>query len=250
MVCWYHRFFRTIASRMNTLKHLAFIPDGNMRWARRNNVSAIEGYHAGLTTVERLAAHAIDLGIPYLSFYLLSLENLRGRSQSWNDSFFDFARRMRPNLFTNPIFSKTQVRILGDTNQLPDYFQKELEKITVPKPDCKTTLAIAVAYTGRDEIMRAIQRYYAQHVGQPSAPLTEESFSNHLDSAGMPDPDLLIRSGDTHRLSGFLPWQLTYTELRFLPDLWPDLTTETVDAVIADFQTCRRNHGRERDFAS
>lgn len=230
--------------KMNSLNHIAFIADGNMRWAKQHNLSAVGGYEAGLSAVEKVIIHAQGLNIPYLTFYLLSLENIKRRSAPWKKNFFGFALRALRTLRDKPLFEKTQLRVIGDLSQLPENVREELARCCVEKPNSVMTVVIAIAYTGKDEMVRAMQKWQADPERQ--APLTEEGFEKYLDTYGIPDPDLLIRSGDAWRLSGFLLWQLAYTELRFVPDLWPDFTSAHLDAIIQSFHKSERNYGQER----
>jgi undecaprenyl diphosphate synthase len=235
--------------------HVAFVPDGNTRWARVHNLSLVKGYEAGVQAVDKITAYANQIGIGYLTFYLLSLENVRRRSDPWLLNFFEFAKTAIRD------FSKRvrqyKIVVIGNTSYLPDFLQNELnELVDQTKDNSGIVLILAVAYSGQDEILRAINALLRARLSADSAlpttsalnasPITISEFSQYLDMKNIPPPDLLIRSANEFRLSGFLLWHLDYTELAFAPEFWPDFSINRFREILQDYQQRPRYFGRER----
>lgn len=238
---------------MNPLPtHVAIIPDGNHRWAQKQGLFPVEGYRAGLQALERIADCAQDLGIPYLTAYLTSLENLNHRSAEWLETFFSFASNAVQEAIQSGMAQKFHIRVIGDLTLLPRNLRLGIEDLVKASQDRRgLTLTVAVAYTGRDEIVRAANRLVAARLqeykkgGTSLLPITEDEFAHALDLQ-TPAPDLLIRSAGEQRLSGFLLWHLAYTEFAFADELWPDFTPERFQMILDDYRKRVRNFGRER----
>lgn len=230
-------------------QHIAIIPDGNSRWAKQRFLSPIEGYRAGAKVVESIALQAKTLGIPYITFYLLSLENFNKRSKPWLDGFFDFATDLAQHYIQRDYLKDFRLRFIGDLNRVPEKLKNFIDELSnASQTNEGPTIIIALAYTGKDEIVRATNAFIKDKVlnSHDHSPLTEAVFEEYLDTNGIPEPDLLIRSGGDIRLSGFLLWQLAYTELIFIPEFWPDFTVQHFNWTIDEFCKRTRNYGRER----
>ncbi len=224
--------------------HVAIIMDGNGRWARQRELPRIEGHRAGIRTVREIVEAAGDIGIGYLTLYTFSSENWNrppGEVLGLMNLLAETLEREVPELHRN----RVRLRTIGDTSILPRRNREALESaIAETSANDGLTLVLALNYGGRDEIVRAV-RGIAEKVASgslDSARIAADTFSAELDTAGMPDPDLLIRTSGEHRLSNFLLWQLAYTELWITDVMWPDFST-------AEFYTALESFvGRERRF--
>jgi len=227
---------------MKPPQHIAIICDGNRRWAKKNHKSEFSGHkHAVETTVENLVDHCLKLNIPYITFWFFSTENWK-RGQLWVKKFFDLFRLLLPKAQDNYLKKGVKFNHIGDLSKLPPDIQKSFNQWQEKsKHNKKLTATIAFNYGGRDEIIRAIKKI-PQNKTQT---LTEKQFSQYLDTSNLPDPDLLIRTGDNNtRLSGFMLWQLAYTQLYFSNLLFPDLTPKQLDKAISWYHTQTQNLGK------
>ena len=218
-------------------KHVAIIPDGNRRWAKKQGKPAMEGHrYAAQTTLPNLTDELERLGIKYFTFWALSTENLTGRSKEELNNLFDLIRFFLKNKLKE--FKKKQVRFktIGDLTSLPDDLQKEILKITKDtKENEKMTIILGLNYGGRDEIIRAIKK---------GKNLTKENLGNYLDTAGIPDPDLIIRTGGEKRLSGFMLWQSEYSELYFSDLYFPDFSAKELEKAVKNYSDRQRRFGK------
>jgi undecaprenyl diphosphate synthase len=238
---------------LNTLKHIAIIPDGNNRWGERNGVSAIGAYTEGANTVEKIVMHVQELGIPYITMYMISLENVQKRSSAWRSMFFKFLENTLDKSLKEKRLPNVRILTIGDLSALPENITKKIREIVASTANNSgTTLIAAVAYPGRDEIARAVTSLLKSlNLGAVEAvdainAITPDMLEKHLDTAGIPFPDLLIRTSGEMRLSGFLLWQLAYTELLFVDELWPDFSVGRLDEAVAAFHKRTRNFGKDR----
>ena len=221
-------------------QHIAIICDGNRRWAKKHHLPEFEGHrYAAEKTLEMLVDHCIKLKIPYLTFWVFSTENWH-RGATWVKKFFSLLR----NGFEKNIdrFNQKGVKLnlIGDLTKLPADIQETLKKWRQQsKSNTKITVTIAINYGGHDEIIRAINKLPKNQV------ITPEIFIKHLDTAGIPDPDILIRPGTRNtRLSGFMSWQIAYTELYYTDILFPDFKPKHLDQAISWFKQQKRNFGK------
>ena len=224
-------------------QHVAIIMDGNRRWAKAKGWNPIEGHKFVTNNVlEPLIERCGDLGIKYLTLWAFSTEN-------WERDKAELEGMMK--LFRFGLKSKAEslmrqgakVQILGDLDRFPkDIAETCRELMEKTKDNTRITVTFALNYGGRDEIMRAFNRFLEEN---PDAKeITPEQFAQHLDTVGLPDPDLIIRPGGQFRLSGFLPWQSVYAELYFTPVLMPDFSAEELDKALEDFQSRQRRFGK------
>lgn len=244
---------------MNLPQHIAIVCDGNRRWAKAKGLPEFSGHqHAVEITMENLIDHSIELNIPYLTFWVFSTENWR-RGQSWVAKYFNLLRQLFTKNFQKLHQKNVKLNVIGDITKLPQdiqtLFSDWLEKT---KNNQKLTLTIAINYGGRDEILRAIKKGFsltgdlakgqvgtAKPEGETLLDLSESDFSNLLDTASLPDPDLLIRTGGNNtRLSGFMLWQLAYTQLYFCDTLFPDFNAPELNQAISWWQTQTQNLGK------
>ncbi len=231
-------------STLNIPEHVAIILDGNGRWAKNKHMPRTYGHTVGSKVVERTVEDASDIGIKYLTVYVFSTENWK-RSQDEVSMLFSLIERYLRSLIKKSKKNNVRCRVIGRRDNMSSSMLQVIEKLEEEtKDNTGLTFTLAINYGGRDEITRAVQGI-AQDVkdGKLNAEdITESTISDYLDTSGMPDPDLLIRTGGDERLSNYLPWQLTYTEFYFTPVLWPAFNkNDLIDAVI-------KYNGRDRRF--
>ena len=214
-------------------KHIAIICDGNRRWARGRGLPEFSGHQQAVeVTMNQLIDRCLELHVPYLTFWVFSTENWR-RGKSWVDKYFKLLRRLFAKNLAKLNQKNVKLNLIGDVTKLPqdiqDLFNEWLEKTSHNQ---KLTLTVAINYGGRDEILRAVKKYGV-------------NFPDHLDTANLPDPDLLIRTGANNtRLSGFMLWQIAYTQLYFCDTLFPDFDAKELDKAISWWQTQTQNLGK------
>ncbi|MBQ8769480.1 MAG: isoprenyl transferase [Oscillospiraceae bacterium] len=229
----------------NVPQHIAIIMDGNGRWAKKRGLPRTAGHSAGAESFRRIANYCRTLGVKYLTVYAFSTEN-------WKRSETEVSGIMRllGNYLNEALrdMEKNHVRFcfFGDLSRLSPKLQKLcLDAQERSSQYHEVQVNFCLNYGGRDEIIRAI-RAYAQDVAEGkknTADLDETVFSEYLDSAGVPDPELVIRPSGEMRLSNFLPWQTVYSEFVFMDVLWPDFGPEELDAAIAEYQRRNRRFG-------
>ena len=227
-------------------RHIAIIMDGNGRWAKKRGLPRTAGHKAGAEAFRRIANYCRTLGVEYLTVYAFSTENWN-RPKEEVDALMvllvDTIVKETPTLMKNNISLQT----IGDLSRLPQATRnKFLECIEQTSQNTGLTLVIALSYSARWEILQATQRM-AQAVREGTLlpeDINEETFSNHLATAQVPDPDLLIRTSGELRISNFLLWQLAYSELYFTNCLWPDFTNEEFYQAIVDYQHRERRFGK------
>ncbi len=220
-------------------RHIAIIMDGNGRWAKRRGLSRIYGHQEGVKATKRVVRAVRQLEIPYLTLFALSTENLQRPKQELN-ALFDLLRQYVKTELDELVEHGIQLKTIGRLELLPKDIQKLVRFALERTKNCKDmTLTIALAYGARDEILRAVEKY----ARAPSRRLRERSFSQLLDTAQLPDPDLLIRTGGEMRVSNFLLWQIAYTELYFTRTLWPDFRRRHLLQAIKEYQRRERRFG-------
>ena len=230
--------------KLNVPRHVAIILDGNGRWAKKRNMPRNLGHVQGAKTVEQIIEDGYNMGIEYITVYAFSTENWK-RSMDEVEALMKLLQKYLIDCIERSTRNNMCVRVIGDKSGLdPNIVARinELEEVTKDATGLKFT--IAINYGGRDEIRRAVTRI-AQDISEhklESQDITEELISSYLDTAGLPDPDLLIRTSGEERLSNFLPWQLAYTEFYFTDVLWPDFSKEDLLTAI------RYYNGRDRRF--
>lgn len=230
----------------NIPKHVAIIMDGNRRWARQRGLSELQGHLEGEKRIEPIVDRAIALGIPYLTFWAFSTENWN-RTKREVEFLLNLYRRNLAKTVDRFHRKQVRIRVIGNLSMFPKDIQKQTrEWIEKTKDNSKMTVNIALSYGGRDELLRAIRRLSTEvsNLKSQISNLNEERFSTFLDTAGQPDPDLLIRTGGELRLSGFMSWQIAYSELYFTETFWPDFTVDRFDEAVREYQRRQRRFGR------
>jgi undecaprenyl diphosphate synthase len=226
-------------------RHVAIIMDGNGRWAAERRLPRIEGHRRGVEAVRRTVEAAGDLGITHLTLFSFSSENWSRPAEEIRDLFGllrRFIRRDLADLHKNGV----RIRIIGSRTDLNDDIQRMLDDaVELTKENSALNLTIAFNYGSRNEIARAATRIAEEVKAGVLAPedMTEELFGSYLDTDGLPDPDLLIRTSGELRLSNFLLWQLAYTEFVFVDTYWPDFNKTHFEEAIAEFQRRNRRFG-------
>ena len=216
-------------------RHIAIILDGNGRWAKRRGLPRTAGHAVGAENFRKIATYCKYIGVDYLTVYAFSTENWK-RPEDEVKTIMRLLRRYLDEAIDTMEKDHIRMKIFGDVAGL----SPELQALVA-----KTFQAnICLNYGGRDEIVQAAKRYAADlAAGKAEAELTEEVFGSYLYSAGIPDPDLLIRPGGEQRISNFLLWQCAYAEFYFTDVLWPDFDTAELDKAIAAFQSRDRRYG-------
>jgi len=226
----------------NLPKHIAIIMDGNRRWAKSRGLNPVKGHEqAALNVIEPLIDRCGQLGIPYVTFWAFSTENWK-RDKIELTGLFNVFRLGLKNLASKFIKKGARLRILGDINKFPkDIAKQSLDMMTQSSKNHKITVTFALNYGGRDEILRAVKKMITDGI-QPDS-VNEELFSSYLDTAGISDPDIVIRTGGEKRTSGYLPWQTVYSELFFTDTLFPDFTPQKLEEIIVAYQQRDRRFG-------
>lgn len=227
-------------------QHVAIIMDGNGRWATARGLDRSEGHIEGVNTVRRITEAASEIGIGYLTLYTFSTENWN-RPKAEVDALMHLIviaiERETPDLIKNNV----RLTMIGDRDRLPDDARRRLEQCMEATSHCTgLTLILALSYSSRWEIREACRQFaidVAAGHASPEEMETDEGFGRYLTTAGIPDPDLLIRTGGDHRVSNFLLWQIAYTEIYVTDTFWPDFSKEDFFRSIADFQNRERRFG-------
>jgi undecaprenyl diphosphate synthase len=225
-------------------RHLAIIMDGNGRWAKERDLPRRKGHHAGADSVEVCLEACGEIGIEYLTLYAFSSENWKRPEAEVRALMGLMAHFLKEK---TPVLMKNNIRLLviGQVERLPDSNRRALER-TIAKTanNDGLTLVVALSYGSREEILEATRSLMeaARDGSIDPASLDEETFANHLYTAGMPDPDLLVRTSGEYRISNFLLWQISYAEIYITKTFWPDFGREQLLEAIGEYQ------GRQRRF--
>lgn len=226
--------------------HIACIMDGNGRWAQQRGEPRVIGHQEGVSSVRDVTEACADLGIDYLTLYTFSTENWE-RPDSEIDALMELlvqtVQEERSTLLENDV----QLQLIGDVSQLPDRCEDMLAKTSTETADNeRMTLTLALSYSGRWEILEAVRGVAKKVQSGELAPedIGSSVFEAELETAGMPDPDLMIRTGGEYRLSNFLLWQCAYTELYITEDFWPDFRRGQLYKAIRSYQNRDRRFGR------
>ncbi|MCQ2421684.1 MAG: isoprenyl transferase [Lachnospiraceae bacterium] len=225
-------------------RHVAIIMDGNGRWAKKRLLPRKAGHVQGSRVAEQICEDAFDLGIEYLTIYAFSTENW-ARPQDEVDALMDLLRKYMKDSIERSSKNNMRVTVIGDISRLAEDLQESirtLERVSANNTGLK--FQVAINYGGRDEILRAVRKLSTRVAAGELSPedITEEVFYSYFDTAGMPYPDLMIRTSGELRTSNFLPWQLAYSEFYFTDVLWPDFNKKELQKAI-DFY-----NGRDRRF--
>lgn len=234
-----------MAEDLKMPRHVAIILDGNGRWAKAKGMPRNYGHAEGAKTVETICEEAYRMGIQYLTVYAFSTENWN-RPREEVDALMKLLRNYMKNCLKTAEKNRMCVRVIGDVSKLDEDLQEkiaELEEAT--KDNDGLHFQVAINYGGRDEIVRVTRKIAAKiSAGELRAEdVTQELLDEHLDTAGLPDPDLLIRTCNEQRISNFLLWQLAYTEFYFTPVAWPDFTKDELLKAVEAYNHRDRKYG-------
>lgn len=225
--------------------HVAIILDGNGRWAKAKGLPRNYGHVQGAKTVEEICEVAYKMGIQYLTVYAFSTENWN-RPQDEVDALMKLLRNYMKNCLKTAEKNRMCVRVLGDKTRLDDDIRARIEELEeATRNNDGLHFQIAINYGGRDELVRAAKKLAESIARGELAPedISEASVNSFLDTAGIPDPDLLIRTCNEQRISNFLLWQLAYTEFYFTPVPWPDFTKEELVKAVEAYTRRDRRYG-------
>ena len=223
---------------MNPVKHVAIIMDGNGRWGIKHKKSRNAGHREGLNTVDMIINQCIYHKIKFLTLYTFSSENWK-RPKNEVTFLFKLLENFLRNKINEIIKKDIKLKFIGEINKLPINLQK-LIKLSEKKTINKKLLLVNIAlnYGSKIELINTIKK-----IKQKKITINEKNIDNNLYTKHLPNPDILIRTGNTHRLSNFLLWQLSYTEIFFEKKLWPDFTGKDFDKIMNKFKNIKRNFG-------
>lgn len=234
---------------MSVPKHIGIIMDGNRRWAKQRGLSASQGHEAGFAALMNIIEAAAERGVSTMTIYAFSTENFKKRSAAEIAGLFELliaglkreAKRMKEH--------GVRLAFLGELAKVPERVQRNIHKaVDLLKSNERIKCNILFNYGGRTEIVSAIRSLI--EAGNSSKEINEELVSQHLYTKGQPDPDLIIRTGGEMRLSNFLIWQMSYSELYFTDTLWPDFDAACLDKALADYAGRARRFGGQNQDAS
>lgn len=221
--------------------HIAFVPDGNGRWAEQRGLPRLSGHQAGAENTQRMVRYLNEYPIKYVTLYGFSTENWSRPEEEVRGLFRlleEFIDQHAPEIHERGI----KVRHLGQLDELPQGLQQAINKaVELTKNNTRMTLNIAFNYGGRAEIIDAVRHLMVD--GFKPQDINENLFSSYLYTAGLPDVDLLIRTGDETRLSNFLIWQTAYSEYHFTKVLWPDFSKKDMDKALLSYSRRQRRFG-------
>lgn len=227
-------------------RHVAVIMDGNGRWAKQRGLPRTEGHVKGVDTVRTITERASQLGIGYLTLYTFSTENWN-RPKDEVDALMNLVvvaiERETPDLIKNNV----RLQMIGDIERMPQFASERLSRCIADTAHCNgLTLVLALSYSSKWEILEGVKSIAARiKAGELAVDdIDDRVFSDSLTTKGMPDPDLLIRTGGDLRISNYLLWQLAYSELYFTPKFWPDFSADDFDEAIIEYQRRERRYGK------
>lgn len=227
-------------------RHVAVIMDGNGRWAKQRGLQRTEGHVKGVETVRKITEIASQIGIGYLTLYTFSTENWN-RPKEEVDALMNLVvvaiERETPDLIKNNV----RLDMIGDIERMPEFARERLTRCIYDTAHCTgLTLVLALSYSSKWEILEAVKSISARvKAGELDIDdIDDACFSNSLTTRGMPDPDLLIRTGGDLRISNYLLWQIAYSELYFTPKYWPDFDKDDFCEAILEYQRRERRYGK------
>lgn len=239
----------SVKDKINTDKlpsHVAIIMDGNGRWAKKRGLSRIFGHQHAVSSVREVTEAAAELGVKYLTLYTFSTENWDRPLEEVNALMDLLVKSIEKE---TPTLKKNNIRLsaIGDFSRLPQPVYNRLQAcIDETKDNTRMTLLLALSYSSRWEIIQAVKEISRQVAAGQLKPeeVDEAKFSSYLTTAGVPDPDLLIRTSGEVRISNFLLWQIAYSELYFTPVNWPDFSKKDFYEAIVSYQSRQRRFGK------
>ena len=231
--------------KTNIPNHIAIIMDGNRRWARERKIDYRLGHKEGAKTLEKIVRYSKKVGIKYITVYAFSTENWK-RSEEEVGALMLLLKTYLDDYSKRADSENIKVKVLGDISALSEGLQKSIKKCEERTKDNDGILfCIGINYGGRDEIVHAVKNI-AEDVKNNKLDvddISEKLIDDYLYTAGIPDPDLVIRTSGELRISNFLPWQIVYSEILFLDKYWPDFSEEDIDLAIEEYQRRNRKFG-------
>lgn len=228
---------------MSDIRHIAFIMDGNGRWARLRNKPRNFGHRKGVETLKTVIDAAEKLGIEVVSFFAFSTENWK-RPKSERDKLFEMIKKFADNELIK--YAKRNIRssFMGDTSALPEDVRVSIDKVRdFTKDNTGMVINIAINYGGRAEIVNAVNNIIESGLSD----IDEVQFAHYLDSNGLPDPDIIVRTSGEKRLSNFMLYQAAYSELIFVDEYWPDFNEQTLLNVLEEYNRRTRRFGNIKE---
>jgi undecaprenyl diphosphate synthase len=228
------------------LQHIAFIMDGNRRWAKQRGLPVFQGHKKGADVLVDIAKAVKELGVKYMTVYAFSTENWQ-RSESEVSQLMDLLRQYLDSGFDELQKNNACIKFIGERNMLAPDIVEKIEKIERDTAqNSAVTLCVALSYGGRQEITAAVRKIAAQTAeGKLRVEdIDADVVGNNLYTADIPDPDLMIRTGGEFRMSNYLLWQLSYSELYFSKTLWPDFAAAELKQIIEDYTKRERRYGK------
>jgi undecaprenyl diphosphate synthase len=220
-------------------KHIAFIMDGNGRWAKKRGLPRKFGHKEGVKALQKIIEGCKNRGVEICSFYAFSTENWK-RPQEEIEEIFSLVEKFAKEELSKYVDKGYRVTYMGDITKLPENTQSALKEIKEKgSSNSGMIVNIAINYGGRDEIVRAVNKVLQSGIKQ----IDEQMLSDCMYTAGIPDPDIIVRTSGEERLSNFMLWQSAYSELLFIDDLWPDVNEKTVDYIIECYSKRNRRFG-------
>ena len=234
---------------MNVPQHIAIILDGNGRWAKSKGMPRNYGHAQGSKNVEKICETAYKMGVKYLTVYAFSTENWN-RPQSEVDALMGLLRNYMKTCLKTAEKNRMKVRVIGDVTRLDEDIRSRIAELEeASKDNDGLNFQIAINYGSRDEMIRAMRKMMCDCKEGKITPeeVTEERFATYLDTNGIPDPDLLIRTSGEQRLSNYLLWQLAYTEFYFTDVPWPDFSKKELEKAIEQYNNRDRRYGKIKE---
>ncbi|MAN88645.1 MAG: isoprenyl transferase [Algoriphagus sp.] len=237
---------KEVLDRERIPRHIAIIMDGNGRWAKKKGAMRIFGHRHAIQAVKDAIEGAENLGVKYLTLFSFSTENWFRPQDEVNGLMELLVKTITDEV---PMMMNNNIRLesIGDIDSLPpSAYEKLMEAKKITSTNSGLTVILALSYSGQWELTQATKRI-AQKISEGKLKvedINQNLVAEHLETAGIPDPELMIRTGGEYRISNFLLWQLAYTELHFTPVLWPDFRREHLEAAILDFQKRERRFGK------
>jgi len=230
---------------MEIPQHISIIMDGNGRWARLHGQERLFGHGAGKESVRDVTTYCAEIGVKYLSLFAFSEENWN-RPTEEVDGLMELLAKVLVEERETLLKNQVRLRVIGNTALLPESVQAGIRKMEEESSVGKgLTLVVMLSYSGKWDLLQAARHFAADTLAAGhELPMDEEHFSSYLATAGIPDPDLLIRTSGEQRISNYMLWQCAYTEFWFTPVLWPDFRKTDLQQAIDDFNKRERRYGK------
>jgi undecaprenyl diphosphate synthase len=226
-------------NKNNLPQHIAFIMDGNRRWARAHKFRLLMGHDRGAERIQTIVEKSFEKGIPYVTFWTFSTENWNRSKVELEMLFAVFRTKLLGPVVKRLLAKGVKLQLIGNYKQFPQDIVEGLEKVVEESKDNTSIVAtLAINYGGRGEILEAVKK------SGMTREIDEQTFSSYLSTKDLPDPDLVIRTGGEQRLSGFLPWQTVYSELYFTDTLWPDFDEDAFQKALDSYAARQRRFGK------